>query len=253
MWDSRARAYNRMVEGQAAQTRQTVERLDVDPEGTVLDIGSGPGTLAVPLAKIVKHVTAVDPSSGMLECLQENAVREGLENITCVNKRWEDVELGVDAEPCDVVTAYNCLIMPDMEGALRKMDLAAKRRVYLFRFAGGPAWDYEELWGRLYEEEFAPLPDYIYIVNILHQIGVYANVEIWERESGRCFSSLEEAVQDGLESFVDPPDHAEAVIRDYLSSTLVEEGGGLWSRRRSKLAMIWWGKHCNGCNGRRGR
>ena len=38
----------------------------IKPDFEVLDIGTGPGTLAIPLAKVVKNVTALDPSKGMI-------------------------------------------------------------------------------------------------------------------------------------------------------------------------------------------
>ncbi len=39
----------------------------------ILDIGSGPGVLAIPLAEAGARVTAVDPSSAMLKILREQA------------------------------------------------------------------------------------------------------------------------------------------------------------------------------------
>jgi hypothetical protein len=46
---------------------------------------------------------AIEPSKGTLECLKKDMERERVENIVYVNKRWEDVELGIDVEPHDVV------------------------------------------------------------------------------------------------------------------------------------------------------
>lgn len=46
------------------------------------DIGAGPGTTAIPFAKIVKCVTAVETSDGMLARLKENVSRVNLSNIT---------------------------------------------------------------------------------------------------------------------------------------------------------------------------
>ena len=65
--------------------------------------GAGTGRLAIPMAGRVKKVTAIEPSKGTLECLKKDVERERVENIVYVNKRWEDVELGIDVEPHDVV------------------------------------------------------------------------------------------------------------------------------------------------------
>ena len=234
--------YNEAVARQTDYTKRTIARLDIDPECTILDIGTGPGTLAIPLAKIVKHVTAIDPSKGMLDCLRENARREELGNITCINKKWEEVELENEIEGYDIVIASNSLVMLDIKEALWKMDHAAKRSVYLFRFAGKQTWDYGEIWPLLYGEEFIPGPDYIYIVNVLHQMGIYANIETWDHGFSQRFSSLDKAVKEMLGKFVDPPVNADRVIREYLSKTLVKEEGALWSKRKTRAAMIWWKK-----------
>ena len=62
----------------------------------------------------------------LLACLQENMEKEGVENITCINKRWEDIEFGADIKPHDVIIASHSLAMLDMQEALAKMDAAGK-------------------------------------------------------------------------------------------------------------------------------
>jgi len=106
-WNKRARQYNESLKDNE-RPEKIISKLDIDPSHTVLDIGAGPGTLTIPLAKKVKHVTVVEPSSGMLACLNENAVNEGLNNITCINKKWEDAIPGEDLDKYDVVIASIC-------------------------------------------------------------------------------------------------------------------------------------------------
>jgi len=40
--------------------------LSLTPESTVLDIGAGHGTFCIPIAKKVRSVTAIEPSSGQI-------------------------------------------------------------------------------------------------------------------------------------------------------------------------------------------
>ncbi len=47
--------------------------------------------VAIPLAKLVKNVTALDPSKEMLKVLEETAVGDGLSNIATINKTWQEV------------------------------------------------------------------------------------------------------------------------------------------------------------------
>ena len=58
--------------------------MELNGDEVILDIGCGPGTLAVPLAKRVKEVIAIDFSAQMLEELNQYAKREGVSNIKIV-------------------------------------------------------------------------------------------------------------------------------------------------------------------------
>ena len=173
------------------RTERQISKIELNAEYTVLDIGSGPGRLAIPIAKRVKSVTAIDPSRAMLEYLQENMEKGDVcKNITCINKRWEGIELGVDIEPHEVVIASHSLAMFDMQEALAKIDAVAKKSVYLFTFAG--RWMDNGLWKVIYGER--PSADYIYLCNILHDMEIYANVEISDSEFEQRYNSLDEAV-----------------------------------------------------------
>ena len=225
------------------RTEKQIAKMELNHEYTVLDIGSGPGRLAIPIAKRVKNVTAIDPSRDMMAYLRENMKKEAVKNIVCINKRWEDIELGVDIESHDVVIASGSLGMRDMEEALAKIDAAAKRYVYLFTSAG--RWLDEGLWKAIYgEKQPAWWLDYIYLCNILHDLEIYANVEISDSEFELQYESLDDAVNKWKEMY-DLPSEKEAVLRDYLSKMLVEDedDGKLCLKRKSKSAMIWWRKN----------
>ena len=73
-------------------------------------------------------------------------------------------------------------------------------------------------------------------------MGIYANIELWEYEFRDRFSSLDEAVRQWKEDFDAAAPEVEEIIREYLSENLVKEGGALWSKHKSKAAMIWWEK-----------
>jgi SAM-dependent methyltransferase len=62
----------------------------LDKHSTVLDIGAGTGAFALPLARLVRAVTVVEPSAEMLTRLCRNM---DTTNIRIINKRWEDVDL----------------------------------------------------------------------------------------------------------------------------------------------------------------
>ena len=238
-WDKRAKQFNESMMQNRERAERQIAKIELAPEYTVLDVGAGTGRLAIPIAKRVTTVTAIDPSIGMLACLQENMEKEGVTNVISVNKRWEDIELGVDIMPHDVVIASGSLGMLDIQEALAKIDAAARRYVYLFTSAG-KGMD-KGVWKVIYGE--TPSTDYIYIYNILHGMEIYANVEISDSDYEQRYGSLDEAVTKMKEMY-DLPSEKEGILREHLSKILVEDenDGTLCVKRKSKSAMIWWEK-----------
>lgn len=209
---------------------------------TVMDIGAGPGTMAIPIARKVKHLTAVDPSAEMIHFLQERAYQEGLKNLSYINKKWEDIESTRDVEEHDVLIASFSLYMMDLKAALCKMNELANDYVFLFTFVGNPEWDQRTLWKKLYDEDFCIGPDYIYVNNILYDMGIYANLEISDVVHVQRFSSLEKAVlYYSIKLRVHSPTNRE-IIHEYLSNNFIAENGYFFSKHPMKIARIWWRK-----------
>ena len=237
-WDRYAKQCNESAMQNRERTERELSTIGLDSDCSVLDVGSGVGRLAIPIASRVATVAAIDPSLGMLTCLKEQMKKEGVNNIVCINKRWEDIELGVDIEPHDVVIASYSLGMFDMQEALAKIDAAAKRSAYLFEFVGG--WMDEKLWKKLYGEKHPAWTGYIYLYNILHEMGIYADVQIMD--SGYCqrYESLTDAVNRWMEMYNLPPEK-EGVVKEHLSN-LASEGddGTLSLKRKTKSAVMWW-------------
>ncbi|MEL7157855.1 MAG: class I SAM-dependent methyltransferase [Actinomycetota bacterium] len=73
------------------------EELRLDGSGRLVDVGCGPGVLAVELASLVADVIAVDPDAAMLHEARAHARANNVENITFVEARAEalpELELG---------------------------------------------------------------------------------------------------------------------------------------------------------------
>ena len=103
-WNRSAARWNtRQIESDYG--KKVIERLELRPDWTVLDVGAGTGLLTLPMAKACKHVTALDGASEMLRYLKQNAERQGVSIITCVNKLMGDTTIGVDIPKHDVVIA----------------------------------------------------------------------------------------------------------------------------------------------------
>jgi SAM-dependent methyltransferase len=249
-WDKRAAAYHRVTRDEKKATEHELAIMNLRPGDTVLDVGAGTGRLAVPMARTAAHVTALDPSGGMLAHLQERMKAEGRSNYSCVQMRWEDTVIGRDIEPHDLVIAAFSLGFYDLAAALQKLDAAARRSVYLFWHAG--EWRNPEemtLYQTVFGEEAAMqkgYPDYIYPVNILHGAGIYPHVRIYHGIWEVYYDSLEEAVQNWV-AMHNPEQEDLSPVREYFSRVLRRNASGKCVETASRrTAAVWWEKEDTG-------
>jgi SAM-dependent methyltransferase len=171
-WDARAESMA-VMPGQSAYAREFTARMDLSGCETLLDVGCGTGTIALALAPRLRHVYALDYSRGMLDVLMRSAAALGIDNVTPIHRAWEDDWSDVPA--CDLVTASRSTTVMDMADALGKLDARSKRRAYLTSMVGGRFID-DELAALLGRTRPA-LPDYIYIINILHGMGRHPRLD----------------------------------------------------------------------------
>ncbi|MDP2663769.1 MAG: class I SAM-dependent methyltransferase, partial [Dehalococcoidia bacterium] len=92
---------------------------NLSPQSTLLDIGAGGGRWALPIARIARSVTAVEPSATMREILEQNIAAAKLDNIRIVPALWQ--EAGVEAHDV-VISAHAMNSSPDFAGFVRKME-----------------------------------------------------------------------------------------------------------------------------------
>ena len=70
--------------------------LGLDGTGHLLDVGSGPGVLAVQLASLFEHITAIEPDPEMLAVAREHAATRGAEAIDFIQATAEEIaDLGL--------------------------------------------------------------------------------------------------------------------------------------------------------------
>ena len=84
VWDERAASFAGRNK-HAAFEEQCLRLIAARPGWTVLDVGAGPGTLAIPLAAQVRHVTCMDFSAAMLSEAKRRAEEEQIHNCSMVH------------------------------------------------------------------------------------------------------------------------------------------------------------------------
>jgi len=246
MWfdKEKAKKYDeRVKENNRERAAEQIKKLRINSNSTVLDVGAGPGTLAIPLAKLVKKVTVVEPSPGMVECLKENIKEEGIKNIVCVNNRWEDVKTD-EVEKHDILIASFSLGMLNLREAIEKMNDLAEKYIYIFWFSGDTPWEnlYRGAWTKIHKKEYIPGPKSNYIYNLLYQMGIYANIEVSKMQHSHKFKNIEEAADEIRPQLGIKTKKQEELLKEYLSKKLVNENGYLISKGETTKTMIWWEK-----------
>lgn len=249
IWHSEenAKRFWRMFQDEKARaiTEKRIKDLNLSPDSRVLDIGSGPGTLAIPIAQQVAHVTAVEPSDGMINVMRDNMKEYGIENIDPVHKDWEAVDIESDlSAPYDVVFASYSLGMKDIRTSVQKMVDASSKYIYLYWFAGETSWDMHsrKLWPSLHGCKYQPAPKCNVLYSVLYDMGIYPNVSVFPFEHIHRYSNFEEAVEDFKSYYNVTSDTQEAILRGYLKGVLESDNENLIQRRWSTRVRMWWEK-----------
>jgi SAM-dependent methyltransferase len=240
-WDKRASSFDRTA-SETDYAEHFLAIMKPKAHWTVLDMGCGSGALAVPLAKKVSSVIAVDFSGGMLDVVRKRCDAEGIRNITTIHGRWEDDWGKLGIEDCDAAIASRSMVADDQRISILKLNAVARKYVYIVTFVGDGPYD-----RRLFDVIGRPLkpePDYIYCYNLLYQMGILAEVTFIEEKRCRIFNSPEEAVASMKWMFDGLTIREEEKLISYFKECPAchADSRSLSYDRVIRWAVIWWGK-----------
>jgi SAM-dependent methyltransferase len=241
-WDKKAVTFSSRNQS-SPFVSQVLSRLPLDSSLTVLDIGSGPGTLALPIAPRVKAVTALDFSPVMLATLDDLASQAGIENIRTVRCSWEDDWSAFAIDRHDIAIASRSLGVDDLRGALQRLDRFASRSVYIVDRISPTPFDPEAF--AAIGRPFSSGPDYIYTLNILYTMGIHPHVDILRLDRDSRYADLDDAVRSYTWMFKELTAEEESLLRRYLetNSRPCDDGQILLHRQvPAQWALIWWEK-----------
>lgn len=240
-WDSRAKRFSARMGVSTATGDPLYRRLRkaTGRRNTVLDVGAGPGRFTLALAPYVAAVTAVDPSGRMLDICRTQARALGLTNVTCIQGRWEEV----DVAPVDVAfSSYVVTLVPDAARFLAKLDAVATERVFLYLGAYTADAVMDPLWRHFHGTPRKPGATYLDAADLLRELGVKPEIEVVEVPTRGRFKTLAEAAKSYCDELClpDTPEIRKE-LRGLLAHWLVPRGDALGAPLKTvPAAVISW-------------
>lgn len=142
------------------------------PADVWLDVGAGAGRYALPLARHVREVVAIEPSPGMAAGLAGIAAEHGITNVRRLAERWP-----MTSPPTGdaVLMAHVGYDIEAIGAFLDALEAAAPRRVALL-MEQQPAMAAAPFWAVVYGEPRIPLPALSEFVDLLHARGASPTV-----------------------------------------------------------------------------
>ncbi len=195
-WKHRARSFSEEIERRWSRPDSSrdffVSRLNMLPEGTLVDIGAGTGAWSILASRSLASVTAVDRSAGMIEVMRENLEKAGVSNVRVVEGAWPDVDL----EPHDFSLCSHAMYgEPDFPRFVRKM-IAVTRRTCFILIRAPKADGLMAEFARTVLGHPNDSPNFTIAYNCLLEMGIYANVLI--EEDGRWKPWSQDSLEDAL-------------------------------------------------------
>ncbi len=220
-----------------------IASMNIPPGTTVLDIGAGPGTLAVPLACAGCRLTTIEPSVPMGKAMEQYRQHMQAPEISEIRKRWENVtpkEAGLH----DYVIASRSLMFGNLRENMLKMDGAAKKGVHIYWYltSKSSSWGLEDLWQSLHGKPYYSAPNAAVLWNALNQLGIYANINLKTETNGHLYSTVSDMQEDYYGRLSASEPWQKEIVNAYLENTIEKTDAGIRVPSTSYLAHIWWEK-----------
>jgi molybdenum cofactor cytidylyltransferase len=203
------------------------------PEESWLDVGAGAGRFALPVARRVREVVALDPSAKMLETLAEIAAEHRIANVRTVLERWPmddppeaDVALiahvGYDVEA----------IGPFVEG----LERAARRLCIAVLMERQPASTIDSFWPPVHGEARIGLPALPAFLSLLAARGASPDVTYLPRPPARYGTFDEVLAFARRQTWVLPDGEKDRRLLALLKERAIETDEG-WTLAAPELRM----------------
>lgn len=242
-WDKAAPGFFKRTRKEDYQTA-LFDKLILDEDDVVLDVGCGEGSVTIPIAERVKKVIGLDSSPKMLEYLEKRAEDNNITNIETILKPIEEIRYD-EIGDVDVVVCSRSLngIIP-IDEVLSELNKIANKYVFITIF-GPENKKIEKDFDKEIDIKTEDFPDYNYFFNILFNMGIYANIERFDLNNYREYDSIDDAVDNGKFRLDLYSDEQKELLKEYLERILTfDEKTGKYYNVKDKAdwIMVWWKK-----------
>lgn len=241
-WDRRARGFHRSTRESAASDPFYLRlREQVTPQSSVLDVGAGTGRFSLALAPYVRQVTALEPNASMLNYFRAEIEANGVTNVSVLQTSWEDAP--ADRRADVVICSHVLYPILDIGPFLEKLHAASEQACFIYMRATSIDALTAPLWRHFHGDERQQPPGYIHALDVLYELGIYAQVETVTVPFTFKYPSLRDAEEELLDQLIlEDSVQTRQELRGLLENWLVEGEGGAWSSPESTLtlAIIWW-------------
>ena len=199
----------------------------------IAEIGPGTGKFTLPMSKYSKKILAIDASEYMLEILNKKISKNTILNVTPVCSKWEDASI----DKVDTIFNVNAIYrMWNIKDSLIKMNNLAKEKVVIvWTLQRSPFYN---IFCKLGQPGLKTKSDYIYIQNILYELGIDSNIEFLDIIKPIQYNNKEDLYKDfikeyGKSLFMDN-------IKKLLDYQTIIDGDYIIFNAKLKVAFIYW-------------
>ena len=202
------------------------------PGDTWLDIGAGAGRYALPLARSVRRIFAIDPSASMLAALRDGMTTHAIDNIAVLDGRWPaavNAESATFASSLPADVALIAHVGYDIEAIgpfLEAMERAARRECLAVLMERSPASLAEAFWPPIHGEPRIALPALPAFVDLLRSRGHDPSLEMVESSRRQWASRTEVEAFVRRQTWVVPGSAKDRRMLTLLDEWLVETPDG---------------------------